>query len=198
MAVSSLSPRCNPHRDADCGTPALFESRPGASPTSSVHIHLFFDLRSLRNTRRTVTNHDTRFADSQHKWEFMVQISPCACFVAGPQCWYITAGRVRTTRPGIHFPSCRCSHICSTTRSRAQSYFFGVHVCCRYLLPTSSQSHIVIARHSGSDTKLAVSPMYIKLLPDETSKYVFIVGICTGRHRGTDMGRGIHSASKTP
>ena len=129
----------------------------GAAPTPLVDVHRLLVLH------RTVTIHDTRFAHPHHKWGFVDEITPCAWFYADPQRRYTTVRRVRTTWPGagIHFPSRRCYHVCSTT-------------CCLHVYTysvSSSQCHIVVPRHSGSDTKLAVSAIYVELLRDEASKY---------------------------
>ena len=40
--------------------------------------------------------------------------------------------------------------------------------------------------------------MYVELLLDEASKYVFVVGICARWDRGADMGGGSCPVSQTP
>ena len=74
-----------------------------------------------------------------------------------------------------------------------------VRAYCWHLLHTSSRCHIHIVdpRHSGSDTRLVVSPMYVELF-NEASKYVFVVGISARRDCGADIGGGSCPASQTP
>ena len=105
------------------------------------------------------------------------------------------------TRAGVqpfHWSSTCEPELQVNTHSTLVSDFLitSVQVCCvracRWHL--SSQCHIVVPRHSGSDEKLAVSPMYVGLI-EEVSKYVFIVCICAW-DCGADMGGGSCPASE--
>ena len=132
----------------------------------------------LCNTHRTITIHDTRFAHLQHKREFAVQISSWARITT------LVHHRQSADRRVYVF-------LAAATTSAPPPALAHVYTSS----VSSSQCYIVVPRHSGSDIKLAVSPMYVELLRDEASKHVFIAGILDC---GADMGGGSCPASRTP